>query len=77
MQAVEDEHDTLFSALRALGLGVLWIVQLTPSQRSASCCPLPVEPTAMQAVAVGHETLVNWLSTPMDDTGGLIGAAGE
>ena len=66
MQAVEDEHDTLFSVMKPLGLGVpCIIVQLTPSQRSASCCPLPAEPTAMQVVAVGHETLLNWLSTPV------------
>jgi hypothetical protein len=70
MQAVGDEHDTLFSLVKPLGLGVLWIiVQLTPSQRSASCGPYSVEPTAMQVVAVGHETLLNWLSPPVGGFG--------
>ena len=69
MQAVVDEHETLFNALTALWVGVRWIVQLTPSQRSASCCPLPVKPTAIQAVAVGHETLFSWLSTLVDGFG--------
>jgi hypothetical protein len=72
MHAVADEHDTTLSVLMTLGpgLGVPWIVQLTPSQRSASCCcPWSAEPTARQAVAVGHETLLSSLSPPLDGLG--------
>jgi len=59
---VADVHDTPRRLLLGgpLGLGVVWIVQLVPSQRSANVPPLPMlgpdSPTAVHAVADVHET---------------------
>src|SRR5262249_6101284 len=44
-------------ALAALaGLGVAWMLQRAPFHRSASVRPVPVFPTAVQAVADEHAT---------------------
>jgi hypothetical protein len=64
MQAVADEHETLFSAPTALGEGELGLVQRTPFHRATRCCPSPLAPTAMQNAAVGHETPVKAISKP-------------
>ena len=72
MQAVADVHATPFRPMLngvpeyAMGLGVLWITQLDPFQRSASIAESCVsalvnryDPTAVHAVAVVHDTPVN------------------
>jgi hypothetical protein len=52
MHAVGDAHDTALSVpLPAVG----WMVQVLPSQRSASGAPL-LDPTAVHAVAEVHDT---------------------
>jgi hypothetical protein len=61
VQVVEDVHDTPFRAMvvAPAGLGVLWIVQLVPSQISASVrwvLPTSYDPTAVHAVADVHDT---------------------
>jgi hypothetical protein len=58
---VAEVHETPLRSLLVapLGFGVVWIVQLLPSQRSASVVPgAPVleKPTAVQAAADVHET---------------------
>ena len=58
VQALADEHETAFR-LPPLGVGVVWIVQLVPSQRSAT-----VPPTAMHAVAEAHDTADRLLLVP-------------
>ena len=57
-------HDTAFSAVpfAPVGVGVCWIDQPTPFQRSTSADDdeavglVGVKPTAVQAVSDGHET---------------------
>ena len=51
-------HDTADRLLLVapLGMGMVWIVQVLPSQNSASVAPAPLFPTAVQAVADVHET---------------------
>ena len=58
--AVADVQETPLSWLLVApdGIGVVWMVQFVPSQRSASS-PLPVSPTASHAVADVHEMLVS------------------
>jgi hypothetical protein len=57
VHAVADVHDTPDRLLTVgpLGLGVVWIVQLEPSQRSANGPPL-LSPTAVHAMADAHDT---------------------
>ena len=61
-------HDTPFRALALapLGLGVPWIVQLVPFQRSASVDWTPAllwySPVAVQTVLVVHDTPLRALS---------------
>src|ERR1700730_2292988 len=67
VQAVAVLHDTPFRKLLTApaGLGVGWIFQLLPFQRSASVTrvpePLPESPTAVQAVAAVHDTPIRKL----------------
>src|SRR5947209_9752304 len=63
VQAVAAEHETPSSVLDVLpgGVRVAWIVQLRPSQRSASGSVTPPvdvlpKPTAVHAVADEHDT---------------------
>ena len=60
MQAVHDAHDTPWRTLnKPVGLGVLWIVQLVPFQRSARGTFEPLvatNPTAVHAVPAVHDT---------------------
>jgi hypothetical protein len=58
-QAVADVQDTPLSVSPVV-FGVLWIVQLLPSQPSARVVK-PEDPTASQAVADVHDTLVSVL----------------
>ena len=55
MQAEDDAQETENSAGNCPGLGVDWIVQVVPFQRSASV-PWSDNPTAVQAVDEVHET---------------------
>jgi hypothetical protein len=57
VHAVAEVHDTPDKLMLAapLGVGVVWIVHVLPSQRSASVPPLP-DPRAVHAVADVHET---------------------
>src|ERR1700694_1372052 len=67
---VEEEHETAASWVNSdpAGLGVDWIVQVVPFQASARVTVLPPppdrveDPTAMQAVALAHETPPRLLS---------------
>ena len=57
-------HETLVRRLVPGGFGVVWIVQLVPSQRSASVLlgkvpEVAKAPTAVHAVAAVHETEVS------------------
>jgi hypothetical protein len=54
--AVGDVHDTPLRVAAGSAFAGLWTVQLVPSQSSASV-PAAPDPTAMQAVAAGHDTL--------------------
>jgi hypothetical protein len=62
VQAVADEQDTAVSWLSfaPVGLGVGWMTQVVPFQRSASVCGWPkgrkYDPTAVQEVADGQDT---------------------
>ena len=62
MQALADVHDTPASWLLSTpaGLGVDWIAQLLPFQRSANVITSPPllreAPTAVQALAAVHDT---------------------
>jgi hypothetical protein len=61
VQAVDDAHDTPVSASGAYalvcGLGVGWLAQLRPFQRSANA--VQPDPTAVHAVVDGHETPIS------------------
>ena len=64
MQNRGSVHETPANALpRELGLGLGTTAQADPFQDSLSVCTMPdasvYEPTAMQKVDVGHETLVS------------------
>jgi hypothetical protein len=65
VHAVADVHDTPFSWLAAppSGLGVPWIDQPAPFQRSAKVTAAPVlseyDPTAVHIVAAVHDTPFN------------------
>jgi len=67
VHAVDDRHTTRFSELNTapVGLGVAWIDQEVPFQRSANVVRLervlPVLPTAVHAVGDVHETPVRKL----------------
>ena len=67
MHAVADAHDTGLDS-EPEGLGVGWIVQLVPSQRSA----IGPVPTAVQAVAEMHETPDSWLNLLWLGVGSIV-----
>jgi hypothetical protein len=52
MHAPGDVHETAF---RLPPLGVVWVVQVLPSHRSATVAPL-LDPTAMHPIADVHDT---------------------
>jgi hypothetical protein len=58
VHAEAEVHETADRLLLVapLGVGVVWVVQVLPSQNSASVAPAPLFPTAVQAVADVHET---------------------
>jgi hypothetical protein len=61
MHAVADVHETPPRKAEGTlaptpGVGVVWIFQVPPCQNSASVASVPLYPTAVQAVADGHET---------------------
>ncbi len=70
VQAVGDAHDTPSRAsslsVSWAGLGVRWIDQRLPSQRSANVTMAPARllesPTAVQTLGETHETAFRWLS---------------
>ena len=65
-QVVSDEHDTAARSADPLsGLGIVWIAQLVPSQRSTMPVLLvSLSPTAVQAFAAVHDTLPSRASGP-------------
>src|SRR5437588_169713 len=71
-------HDTPFRALdlAPVGLGVLWIVQRVPFQRSASVTRTPALlwycPVAVQAVLVVHDTPFEALAFALAGLGVLL-----
>ena len=60
VQFVLETHDTAVSKpnLEPVGLGRVWVVQVVPSQTSASSTgePLAEPPTAMHSIADAHDT---------------------
>ena len=57
VQAVVDGHDTRVSVVdMPLGFGVVWIDQLVPFHRSANVALSLMDPTAVHAVVVVHDT---------------------
>ena len=62
LQALADGHDTPDSCAEvvAAGLGVTWMRQLVPFQRSASVA-FGAVPTAVQALAAEHDTPESWV----------------
>jgi hypothetical protein len=74
MQNVRDVHDTPISVLdgEPAGLGVCWIDQLLPFQRSARGTPLPPTawaPTAVQSFVEMHDTA---LRAPLPGEGTIL-----
>jgi hypothetical protein len=73
VQVVVEAHDTPLRLLEVtpVGVGVVWMDQLVPFQRSANGWPVPegvfhVLPTAVHVVVEVHDTLVRLLEvTPM------------
>ena len=68
VQKLREVHDTPFSVLPAGPVGIRWIDQIEPFQRSARTPKKPMGPpkygplpTAMQALAEVHETLLRKL----------------
>jgi hypothetical protein len=74
MQKLRDVHDTWMSSLNVApaGVGVRWIDQLVPFQRSASATFLPstnLTPTAVQTLTDVHDTA---LSAPFPGEGTIL-----
>jgi hypothetical protein len=74
IQNIRDVHDTPISALdgEPAGLGVRWIDQPLPFQRSARGTPLPLPawaPTAVQTFVEMHDTA---LSAPLPGEGTIL-----
>ncbi|MFL5859704.1 MAG: hypothetical protein ACJ780_02850 [Solirubrobacteraceae bacterium] len=61
VQAVADVHDTPLKELEVApaGLGIPWLDQILPFQRSTNGKPLLKDPAAMQAFADAHDTPFN------------------